>query len=98
MSLVKIRALDAFDGHQPGDSIEVTERQAAQLIQKGLAKMDGPVRNKMAQAPANKANPSPAAGMEQQSSASQAAQASPKTTANTSATGRGRGRRAVSSQ
>lgn len=87
MSLVKVQALDAFDGHQPGDFVEVPERQAQQLIQRGLAKMAGPVRNKMAQPVANKANPSQGAGKDQQSSASPVARASRKTTARRSASG-----------
>lgn len=81
MSLVKLMAIEPVNSHRPGDTFEAPEREANQLIQKGLAKMDAPVRNKMAQAPANKANPSPAAGRVQRSSASPVARASAKTTA-----------------
>lgn len=87
MSLVKIIAIEPFDGHQPGAEVERPESQARALVKRGLAKMAVPVANKMAAPVANKANPSPAAGEEQQSSASQAAQASPRTTAQPSVRG-----------
>lgn len=78
---MRIVALDNYDNVKEGDCYECPDAQAQKLIKKGLAKA-GPVpQNKMAQPSSNKANPSPAAGEALLSSASQAAQASPQTTA-----------------
>lgn len=85
---VTVIAVEPFDGNQPGARVEVSERQAKQLIQKGLAKMQAPHSNKMKPAPENKANPSPAAGEARPSSASRAARASRQTTAKPSGRGR----------
>lgn len=87
MSKVDVIALDACNQHRPGDKFEVTEREAEQLIKKGLVKMAGPHSNKMAPEAENKANPSKAAGKARQSSASPAAPASPRRTARQSAAG-----------
>ncbi len=84
---VTVIAVEPFDGNQPGARVDVSERQAAQLIGKGLAKMQAPHSNKMKLAPENKANPSQAAGEAQPSSALRAARVSPKTTATPSADG-----------
>ena len=83
MSKVKMIAIDGCNGHQPGDSFEVSEREAQQLIAKRLAKMSAPVQNKMMPPAGNKE----AAGGVPPSSASPAARASRKTTATTSARG-----------
>lgn len=91
MSEVKLIAVEPHDGRNPGDKFSATDRQAAQLIGKGLAKMDGPISNKMAAPVANKSNPSPAAGRTQKSSASRAAPVSRKTTAKKSTAGAKRG-------
>lgn len=78
---MRITALDNYDNVQEGTTYDCPDHQAERLIKKGLAKA-GPVPlNKMAPQSSNKGNPSPAAGEVQPSSASQAAQASPQTTA-----------------
>lgn len=78
---MRIVALDNYDNILEGTAYDCPDHQAQRLIAKGLAKA-GPVpQNKMAQPSSNKANPSPAAGEGLPSSASQAAQASPQTTA-----------------
>lgn len=87
MSTVKVKAIEPCDGKNPGDVFSVSERQAQQLIGKGLVKMDGPVSNKMKAAPANKSRPSPAAGKAQPSSALPVARASRQTTAKPSGNG-----------
>lgn len=87
MTMVKIKAIEPCDGHKPGDVFEVTERVAAQLVQRRLCKMAGSPQNKMAPQTANKANPSRAAGGAQRSSASRAAQASRSTIAKPSDAG-----------
>lgn len=84
MSTVQVIAVEPFDGHQPGAKVDVTERQAEQLIAKGLAKMSGPHSNKMKPAAENKACPSKAAGQGRTSSASPAARRSRSTTATAS--------------
>lgn len=78
---MQIRAIEPFDGHQPGEIIEISELRATQLIAKGLAKMHQPAQNKMAPMGENKANPTAAAGKVRRSSASPVAQASPSKTA-----------------
>lgn len=88
MSMVRVIAIDGVNGHAPGADWEVTEREANQLLAKGLVKMAGPVENKMAAPVANKSNPSPAAGEVQRSSASPAARASAKKTATRSVAGK----------
>lgn len=88
MSMVRVIAIDGVDGHAPGSDWEVTERQAKQLVDKGLVKMAGPVENKMAEPVANKANPSATAGEAPPSSASPAGRASAKTTAKRSVAGK----------
>ena len=93
MSKVKVVAVEPFNGNNVGAVVEVSEREAAQLVQKRLAKMQAPHSNKMRAASENKAVPSKAAGEAQRSSASRAAQASPQTTAKPSPTGARRGRR-----
>jgi hypothetical protein len=78
---MRIVALDTYDNIQEGTAYDCPDHQAHKLIAKGLAKM-GPIpQNKMAEPSSNKANPSPAAGEVQPSSASQAARASQQTTA-----------------
>lgn len=89
---MQIRAIEPFDGNQPGAIIEVSEPRGNQLIAKGLAKMYQPAQNKMAPVGQNKANPTVAAGPARRASASPAAQASPSRTAKPSARG-GRGTR-----
>jgi len=88
MSKVKVTAIDSVNGFNPGEQFEVSEREARQMEEKGLVKMLGAVQNKMAPAPANKANPSKAAGEAPKSPASRAAQASKKTTAKKSVAGK----------
>lgn len=83
MSTVRLLAIEPVNSFRPGERFDVSEREARQLIEKGLAKMDGPVKNKMMPPAGNKQ----AAGEAQQSSASQAAPASRKTTATKSENG-----------
>ncbi|MGQ2994273.1 hypothetical protein [Variovorax sp.] len=83
MTMVKMIAIDGCNGHQPGDQFLATEREAKQLVDKRLAKMAGPPKNKMMPPAGNKG----AVGEEPPSSASPAAPASRKTTANRSARG-----------
>ncbi len=92
MSLVKVVAIEPCNEYRPGENFETTERQARQMIARGLVKMAEPVRNKMALPVANKASPTPAAGRALRSSALPVAPASPATTARSSGTGRPRGR------
>lgn len=87
MTKVKCIAIDQFDGLKPGDGREYPEKIAKELEAKGLVKMAGPPKNKMAQEPSNKKNPTQAAGKVKQSSASPAAQVSQKQTARRSVTG-----------
>lgn len=87
MSKVTVIAIEPCNNHKPGDEFDVSEREAGQLIARGLVKMKAPHSNKMAQPLSNKANPTKAAGGAQQSSASPAAQASPLTTASLSESG-----------
>ncbi len=89
MTTVKVTAIEPFNNHRPGDVVEVTEREAKQLVDKRLAKMAVEPSNKMAPDAerGNKANPSPAAGEASRSSASPAVPASAKTTAKKSAGG-----------
>jgi hypothetical protein len=87
MSLVKVIAVDSFDGLHPGDETDVPERQANQLVARGLAKMAAPPRNKMAAPALNKSNPTPAVGEEIESFASPAGHLSPQTTVPSSADG-----------
>lgn len=91
MSRVTVTAIEPCDSYRPGDQWEVSESRAAELEAKGLVKVARPVSNKMRQPLANKRNPSKVAGETQPSSASQAAQASPQTTANESENGVPRG-------
>jgi hypothetical protein len=81
MSLVKIIAIEPFNGLQPGQALDTSEREAKQLIDRGLAKMAVTVANKMAVPVPNKANPTRAAGAAQRSFASPAAPVSPPTIA-----------------
>ena len=74
MDQVKLVTIEPHDGHVPGELYTTTERTAAKLIARRLAKMAVPVQNKMALPHANKANPSLAAGEVQPSSASPVAQ------------------------
>jgi hypothetical protein len=87
-------AIEPFDGHHPGDTVELPERQAQQLEAKGLVKMGlGPRANKMHPGPQeNKANPPAAAGQVAPSSALPVAQVSQQTTQQPSHSGRRRGR------
>lgn len=78
---VKLICIEPFNGHHPGSVIETSEREARELVAKGLAKMAVPVLNKMALPVANKANPTRPAGVVQRSFASPAGQVSPLTTA-----------------
>lgn len=87
MSTVNVVALEPVNGKHPGESFEVTEREAEQLVGKRLVKLAGPTENKMAAPAENKANPSPAAGEAKPSSASRAARVSPKKTAKPSGVG-----------
>lgn len=84
---MELIAIEPHDGHTPGDRYEAPDRQAKQLIEKGLAKAAPAPRNKMAPSGANKANPSPAAGRARTSSASPAARRSPAKTSNASGSG-----------
>lgn len=84
MSTVQVIAVEPFDGHQPGAKVDVTERQAEQLINKGLAKMSAPHGTKVKPPLANKARPSKAAGQGRTPSASPAARRSAQKTANKS--------------
>lgn len=96
---VKIICLEPINGHQAGVELEVSEREAKQLVGKRLAKMAVEPSNKMAEQGENKANPSPAAGAARRSSASPAARASAKTTSKPSPAGKtSTRRRAGSSQ
>ncbi len=79
--MVTMIAIEPCNSVKAGSEFEVSEREAAQLVQRGLARMKGPAENKMAPAGENKANPTPAAGAAAGSSASPAGQASPKKTA-----------------
>lgn len=88
---MKVIATQNFDGYRKGDEPDLPTPYAKALVKKGLAKMAGPYENKMMGNLDNK-GPSQAAGA--QSSASQAAQALPQTTAKPSAPG-ARARRAV---
>lgn len=83
MSTVRLLAIEPINSFRPGERFDASEREARHLIEKGLAKMDGPVKNKMMPPAGNKQ----AAGEAQQSSASPAAPASRKTTANKSDAG-----------
>ena len=88
MDSVKLIAIEPFDGNQPGQTLTVTERQADQLIAKGLAKKAAPEHaNKMKPAPENKANPLQAVGRGRTSSASPAARPSQSRTARQSGSG-----------
>jgi hypothetical protein len=87
MSKVTVIAVEPCNTHRPGDEFDVSEREAEQLMAKGLVKMKAPHSNKMAAPLDNKANPTQAAGGARRSSASRAAQASLLTTASVSATG-----------
>lgn len=84
---MRVIALDTHDNYQEGDEYEVSDRVAEQLIRKGLVKAGAVPKNKMAPPSENKADPSEAAGGEQSSSASRAAQASAPTTAKPSTVG-----------
>lgn len=85
--MVKVIATEPVNAFRIGDEFEVSEREAKQLVDKGMVKMLGDVQNKMQAAPANKAVPSKAAGGETQSSSSRAARASVSKTAKKSAAG-----------
>lgn len=87
MTMVRVKAIEPCDMHKPGAVFEVTERVARELVEKRLVKMLAPVQNKMAQPAKNKANPSPAAGRVQPSSASPVAHRSRRTTAKPSDAG-----------
>lgn len=87
MSTVEVIAIEPFDGHHPGATVTVTERQSEQLFAKGLAKIKGPHGTKVKPPLANKARPSKAAGQGRTSSASPAARRSRTTTATTSEDG-----------
>jgi len=80
MSTIQVIAIEPFDGNQPGATVTVSERQAEQLVVKGLAKVKGPHSTKVKPPLANKANPSKAAGQGRTSSASPAARPSAKKT------------------
>lgn len=56
MSTVTLIMLDSCDGYHAGDEREAKQREADQLIRKGLAKMKGPHANKMADDPQTKKN------------------------------------------
>lgn len=88
-----VKALRPFDKRSVGDVFDVDTRLAQELIRNGLV-----VTHKMQSAPSNKAAPTPqnkggdagkalAAGADQPSSVSQAAQASPSTMPTPSADG-----------
>jgi len=87
MSLVTLIAVEPCNGHNPGEDFQATEREAKQLLQRRLARMAVGSSNKMLPPPANKQNPSLAAGGAPLSSASPAAPASVQTTAQTSTAG-----------
>lgn len=80
--MVRMTAIEPINGKSPGDVIEVGEREAVQLEQRGLACRSAPEHeNKMAAASENKAHPTAAAGVTLPSAASRAARASQKPTA-----------------
>jgi hypothetical protein len=87
MSLIKVIALDSFDGFHPGDETDVPERQANQLVARGLAKMAAPPRNKMAPPALNKSSPTPAGGEDVQPFALPPAHLSQQATASLSGDG-----------
>lgn len=97
MSKVSVTAIEPFDGNNPGARVDVSLRQARQLVERGLAKMSVPASNKMRPAPANKANPTQAVGEALPSSALPAVPALQQTTATTSGSGNRRGRKPRSS-
>lgn len=81
MTTITVTAIEPFNSHPPGDTFELTEREARQAIDKGLVKMLGPQSNKMLAEAANKGRsevPLKAAGEGTTSSASRAAPASRK--------------------
>ncbi len=88
--MVKVTAIEPFNMRKIGEEFELPEREAEQAEKKGLVKIMAPLKNKMAAPLENKGNPSQAAGQEQPSSASPAAQASEKTTAKPSEGGESR--------
>lgn len=77
---VKVIAIEPFNGKHPGAIVETSEREARELVAKGLAKMAVPVQNKMALPVANKSSPTCPAGVAQRSFASPAGRVSPSTT------------------
>ncbi|WP_440221843.1 hypothetical protein ACQQ2N_12165 [Dokdonella sp. MW10] len=87
MTHVTMIAIEPCNSHRPGDSFSVPEREAEQLVRKGLAKINGPHENKMAPPGDNKANPTGTAGAATSSSASRAGRASPRKTAGASRAG-----------
>lgn len=92
MSLVRVTAIEPCNNYRPGETFECSEREARELEAIGLVKLGLTPRNKMMPEPVNKSNPSPAAGMDAQLSASPVARVSQKTTAVPSKTGKRRGR------
>lgn len=90
MSQVRVIAIDQHDGRAAGDDYLTTERQARQLVARGLAKMAADMpRNKMMPPPANKGSPAPLpdAGEAQRQPSSPAAPVSPPKTASSSVRG-----------
>lgn len=93
---VSCLVIEPFDGNQPGETVQVPARQAAQLEAKGLVRVSlsaGPSERKPVAPSENKTDPLPAAGQVAPVSAPPAAQASQRTTQQPSRRGRPPGRR-----
>ncbi len=88
MSTIELIAIEPCFPHRVGDKFSETERTATLLLQKGLVKLAMPSQNKVAGPSANKQNPTLAAGVARQSSASPAAPVSQQQTAKPSALGK----------
>jgi len=92
MSHVRVTAIEPCNNYRPGDTFECSEREAKELEGMGLVKLALTPRNKMMPEPANKTNPSGAAGTVLPSSALPAAHHSRAMTVAPSGTGKRRGR------
>lgn len=84
---MKVITKEPFDGHGIGETLDVTDAQGRQLIEKKLAKKAEAPSNKMAQKSENKNAPTRAAGVARVASSSRAARVSPAKTSSKSATG-----------
>lgn len=92
---VNVLVIEPFNGNQPGETVSVTEREAAQLEAKGLVKMalGGKADKSLPGPKENKAHPLTPAGQVAQLSAPPAGQASQAKTQTPSRRGRPPGRR-----